>query len=98
MTSENEWLWLSHVTSSNTFAYGGGSAFNAVAEMQMKCGDSCNTVTLNLSNHIGSHVDAPRHFISDGLGIDKYSASDWVFKKPILVSIVCDRTRNYYCK
>lgn len=61
---KNNWIWLSHITSSETPAYG-DSAFEVTNEKQLCCGDSCNTVSIKMFNHIGSHLDAPRHFIAN---------------------------------
>jgi arylformamidase len=34
-------------------------------------GDVCNLTRISTSAHIGTHMDAPRHFIPDGEGIDQ---------------------------
>lgn len=36
----------------------------------MDKGDICNVTRLQFSAHTGTHMDAPRHFINDGHGID----------------------------
>jgi len=84
---KTDWIWLSHVTSDETPAYGGGSAFATQPVKQICCGDSCNTVEIMMSNHIGSHVDAPRHFFSDAKTVSEYSAADWIFEKPLLIDL-----------
>ena len=33
-------------------------------------GDVCTVSTLSISAHVGTHMDAPKHFIQDGAGID----------------------------
>ncbi len=81
------YIWLSHILNGNTPAYGGGKGFIVSSEKDMTVGDSCNTVSLKLSNHIGSHVDAPKHFIKGGKSVDSYSASDWVFELPVIIDI-----------
>ena len=35
--------------------------------------DGCNTSRLTFSSHIGTHIDAPRHFFKSGESIDKVS-------------------------
>lgn len=45
-------------------------------------GDSSNTSSFQVSSHLGSHVDAPRHFIQDGPAIDSYDPSEWIFTSP----------------
>ena len=55
---------------------------------QNKCidaGDSCNTFTITLPNHCGTHVDAPAHFISSGKKISDYPANHFDFKNPYLL-------------
>lgn len=34
-------------------------------------GDSCNLTDFSMGAHNGTHVDAPRHFLDDGDGIDR---------------------------
>jgi len=81
------WIKLSHVLSSKTPAYGGGAGLGLDIARSMSRGDSCNAVTLSFSNHLGSHVDAPRHFIADGKSVDSYAISEWIFHKPCLIDV-----------
>jgi kynurenine formamidase len=48
----------------------------------IKEGDSCNTLFISLSNHAGTHVDAPRHFWDSGKSVDGYSVNELIFRKP----------------
>ncbi len=80
-------IWLSHTFNENTPAYGGNGSFVIKPEKALSQGDSCNTVNLSFSNHLGSHVDAPQHFISDGKTVDNYLAEEWVFSSPLLLDI-----------
>ena len=41
-----------------------------------------------MSNHLGTHVDAPSHFVDQGKTLTDYEAKDWVFSHPFLVH--CD--------
>ena len=48
--------------------------------MREKCldgGDSCNTLQLNFSNHVGTHVDCPYHFDRQGKTLTDYPAEHW---------------------
>lgn len=38
-------------------------------------GDDCNLSALSLSAHGGTHVDAPRHYLADGVGADQLPLS-----------------------
>jgi kynurenine formamidase len=85
--SLKEWIWLSHALSEDTPAYAGGIGLQVFSEKCISSGDSCNASKLTLSNHLGSHVDAPRHFIPEGLTVDAYQPNDWIFSSPLLVDI-----------
>jgi arylformamidase len=37
----------------------------------MEQGDMCNVTKLHMSAHTATHMDAPRHFINSGVGIDQ---------------------------
>lgn len=81
-------LWLSHVLSSDTPVYGGGSGgFEAKPDKRIEAGDSCNTSAWRLSNHVGTHVDAPLHFDSGGLSIDRFEAAFFVFRPVCLIEV-----------
>lgn len=43
--------------------------------MLMERGDSSNVSRLSMSTHSGTHIDAPRHFISHGVSVDHLSLS-----------------------
>ncbi len=75
---EMEFLYLSHVLDEATPVYGNGVSLIREPGNQMAEGDSCNTQVWHLSNHIGTHIDAPRHFCRDGAFLDTYSAGFWV--------------------
>ncbi len=84
------WIWLSHALATNTPAYGGGTGLSIDVEKDMARGDSCNAVRLELSNHLGSHVDAPRHFFAAGKGVTDYSPEQWMFHHPLLLDLNVD--------
>jgi len=84
---QSEWIWLSHPLAPDTPAYGGGEGLALHCSKSIVSGDSCNTAKLVLSNHLGSHVDAPRHFYSEGQAVDTYAPDEWVFSSPSLIDI-----------
>ena len=79
------WIYLSHPLSAATPMYGGDGAMELIPLKQISLGDTANTTRLAMPTHIGSHVDAPRHFIAEGRTVDDYAASDWVFEHPMVV-------------
>jgi arylformamidase len=81
-------VWLSHALTENTPAYGGGKGMEIRSEKQIRCGDTCNTSQWILSSHVGTHVDAQKHFIDDGLTVDQYEPHEWIFIKPYIVYVM----------
>lgn len=84
---DTHWVRLSHTLTTSTPAYGGSSGLTIEQPRSMVRGDSCNAMNLTFSNHLGSHVDAPRHFVMDGKTVDSYTISDWIFCKSYVVDI-----------
>jgi arylformamidase len=52
---------------------------------QIDKGDDYNTYTIKVENHCGTHVDAPRHFISTGRRISEYCVEDLTFENPVII-------------
>ena len=82
-----KWIFLSYEISGQTPAYGGGTGFSARTDKSMEAGDSCNTQAWEMPNHLGTHVDAPRHFSQNGLSVEAYESGDWVFERPYVLDI-----------
>ena len=82
-----EWVYLSHILDEDTPAYGNGPGLTREQVRSLDRGESCNASMLHLSNHLGSHVDAPNHFIKGGRCVDQYSVLDWFFLKPLVLDV-----------
>jgi kynurenine formamidase len=50
-------------------------------------GDAANTSVISIYNHIGTHYDAPNHFIADGLKICDLPKSRFIFERPLVLDI-----------
>ena len=50
-------------------------------------GDASNSLSVTLYTHYGTHVDAPYHFIQDGLKITDLDVNQFYFKKPLTIDI-----------
>ncbi|MBN1881985.1 MAG: cyclase family protein [Deltaproteobacteria bacterium] len=85
----DEWIFLSYLLDGRTPAYGGGESIQIESVRSMENGDTCNTSQWALSNHLGTHIDAPRHFAHNGKTVDDYPASFWIFTS---VCVVCVET------
>ena len=55
--------------------------------MQLSAGDVANTFLLHLHNHIGTHYDAPNHYIKDGLSISELPLEYFIFTCPLRVEL-----------
>jgi arylformamidase len=49
--------------------------FDRVETQTIATGDPCNLSEISASAHIGTHMDAPRHYLADGAGIDTFPIS-----------------------
>lgn len=81
------YIILSHKLSlsSPMFANQPGLRINPLKQIDR--GDSSNSYMLNMPNHIGTHVDAPRHFDPSGKAIADFSINDLTFLKPKLIAV-----------
>jgi arylformamidase len=78
---------LSHYLDSTTPCY--GNAFHAqFSKASCICdGASSNSLKMTFSNHIGTHIDLPRHFDDNGLHLNDYAPESWFFKQVQLLDI-----------
>lgn len=61
----------------NTFRPGDSEGIEVTQKKRIVEGDSCNTEVWKLPNHLGTHVDAPKHFFENGPSIEHYGAEFW---------------------
>ena len=55
----------------NDMVYWPGDApFHRLQTLHISNGDVCNLSQISTSAHIGTHMDAPRHFLADGKGME----------------------------
>ncbi len=80
-------IWLSHIIDHSTPLYGGSGVLDIRQDRLMTSGDTCNTHTLFLPNHAGTHVDVPYHFISSGKRIEYFAPEAWIFNSPKVIEI-----------
>lgn len=78
---------LSYFLDDSTPAYGGEQGCVQVESIrQISLGHNSNNSRISFPLHIGSHIDFPFHFKSDGKKSDDYPASFWVFNEVALLS------------
>lgn len=83
----NKWVYLSYPLSQKTPAYGGGDTIKIRQEKSIEMGNSCNTSYWSLPNHLGTHIDFPRHFLQDGKTLRDYNPDFWIFHSPFILDI-----------
>ncbi len=50
--------------------YPGNPSISITPQQEVSKGGSANVSLLSLGSHTGTHVDAPRHFFDNGMGVD----------------------------
>jgi arylformamidase len=58
--------------------------FDRVEALKIAKGDSCNLSEFSASAHIGTHMDAPRHYLPDGAGMESFPISAGVGKARVI--------------
>lgn len=86
--------YLSHPLSKNTPSYGNRDKVILIPKTSITDGDSSNTTRIEFSNnHIGTHLDVPKHFYEDGSTITDISPDKWLFINVSLIDIPCRKGR-----
>lgn len=90
----SNFVLLSHVLKQDTPSYGNRDKVIIRVNSSIKAGETANSSCLVLSNnHIGTHIDVPRHFSIDGKRTVDYPIGDYVFD----ACQVIDIPRNEAC-
>ena len=61
---------------------------------QIKEGKTSNNLHLSFPNHLGTHIDFPRHFSDKGKTLSNYPASFWIFNKVGFLNCSIDKVPN----
>lgn len=78
---------LSHILDSETPTYKHAPGFSSAPRFSISKGDAVNTRTFAMMTHVGTHVDAPHHFLNNMKTIDSFDISAFVFERPALIDI-----------
>lgn len=78
--------YLSFFIDNDTPQYGGDKSINIKQRSSILNGDSSNSKLLELPNHVGTHIDFPKHFGPSGKTINDYPASFWIFNHPYILN------------
>jgi len=85
---------LSHNIDSNTPTYGNRDKFVLKEKSEISKGASANSSEWNFTtNHLGTHVDAPRHFFEKGLTLTDFPDDFWYSNRVQLIDIPCRKAK-----
>jgi len=80
-------ILLSHRLDNDTPGYRGSKAISIDVVSDMDRGDPSNSLHLAMSNHVGTHIDAPRHFAANGDAVTVPDPQFWFFRSPVILDL-----------
>lgn len=90
----SNYILLSHVLRQDTPSYGNRDKVIIRVNSSIKAGETANSSCLVLSNnHIGTHIDVPRHFSDNGKKTTDYSIGEYIFEKCQVLDVPCDSAK-----
>jgi arylformamidase len=66
------WIDISMPLQNGMVHWPNDRAFERTETLKITNGDPCNLSEFSSSAHIGTHMDAPRHYLADGAGIESF--------------------------
>jgi len=70
VSTASGWIDISAPLRNGMVAWPGDAPFERIDTLQIANGDPCNLSQIRSSAHIGTHMDAPRHYLRDAAGIE----------------------------
>ncbi|GHU63239.1 cyclase [Bacteroidia bacterium] len=90
----NKYIRLSHVLQSDTPSYGNRDKVIIRVNSSIKSGDTANSSCWVFSNnHIGTHLDVPRHFNEQGFCVSDIPVEDFFFQHVAVIDISCETAK-----
>ncbi len=66
----NNWIDISVPLRNGMVTWPGDAPFERTSTLDIASGDPCNLSQISTTAHIGTHMDAPRHYLADGAGME----------------------------
>lgn len=86
--------FLTHPIDSKTPSYGNRDFIFLKDKTCIPAGDTANTTDIHFTNnHIGTHIDVPKHFYENGKTITDLNPEEWIFQTVSLIDITCTSAR-----
>lgn len=70
-----DWIDISVPLRNGMVVWPGDAPFERTSTLQLANGDACNLSQISTTAHIGTHVDAPLHFLPGGAAVDAMPVS-----------------------
>ena len=84
-------IYLSHFIDNYTPCFGGRKSIEISPSSSIVNGDSSNSLSIKIGNHVGTHIDFPRHFSNDGKTVNDYPAEFWKFSSISFIQASVER-------
>jgi arylformamidase len=68
--SNNAWIDISIPLRDGMVTWPGDAPFERASTLEIANGDECNLSRISTTTHIGTHMDAPRHYLAGAAGIE----------------------------
>ncbi len=78
-------IFLTLFLSMKTIGFGGKQGFHSPHLSRIFDGKNSNSSVWEINNHLGTHIDLPKHFFDDGMTASNYEAKNWIFENPFLL-------------
>lgn len=78
---------LSHILSPEDPGWPGAPTLKVTQNSRIGAGSASETYILEIFNHFGTHMDAPKHFVEGGKRIAEFPPEAFVFQRPLLLDI-----------
>jgi arylformamidase len=70
MSITNGWIDISVPLRNGMVVWPGDAPFERASSLEIANGDPCNLSQISTTAHIGTHMDAPRHYLAGGAGME----------------------------
>ena len=99
MKRMSNWIYLSYPLSTGLSGYGNGQRLTINQIRSIDKGDTSNNTEFCMPSHLGTHIDFPYHFSSNGKTIDDYNPNFFSFEKVSIINLeLINKIEDYLIK
>jgi len=82
-----QYIRLSHTLEETSPVHIGLKNLEITPNSHISEGGGYNSFIIDVENHCGTHIDAPRHFIDEGKTISDYGLDELIFDNPLILEL-----------